>query len=398
MSMDELLDGITADELANVCGDLVRFKTVNPPGDEQPAADYALEFLRQYGFEGELVSHGENRASLIARLKGGKVPALVFNGHLDVVPVGAGRWTHDPFEGVVADGRVWGRGSADMKGGVAAMLVAAQAVATAGLSLRGDLVVTATAGEEVDMLGAQVLSARPDLGPMQAVIISEPTSNRIGLAERGVFWLEFTTRGKTAHGSTPELGNNAITLMRTLLDELDRLSIPYTPHPVLGHFTRSINTIQGGIKTNVVPDHCAVTVDMRTVPGQDHRALLRQLEDLIADLTHKVPDFQASVRLISDLPAVETSPDEPVVQRFRDVMTQVTGRPPEPQVVRFATEAAIFVPALHVPTIICGPGNADLAHQPDEYIEIDKMVEAARMYALAAAQLLAGEPQAMAYE
>ena len=390
MNVDTLLDRITADEVVHVCRDLVRFRTVNPPGDEQPAADYALAFLRQTGFEGDLVPHGENRASLIARLKGKReIPALVFNGHLDVVPVGAGRWRHDPFEGVVAEGKVWGRGSADMKGGVAAMLVAAQAVATSGLNLRGDLVFVATAGEEVDMLGARVIAARPDLGLLQAVIISEPTSNRIGLAERGVFWLEFTTHGKTAHGSTPELGNNAITLMRTLLDELDRLSIPYTPHPVLGHFTRSINTIQGGIQTNVVPDHCAVTVDMRTVPGQDHRALLRQLEDLIADLTHKALNFQASVRLVSDLPAVETPPDEPVIQRFRDVMLQVTGKPPEPQVVRFATEAAIFVPALSVPTIICGPGNADLAHQPDEYIEIDKMVEAARMYALAAAQLLA---------
>jgi len=388
--LDKLLERITADEVENVCCDLVRFQTVNPPGDELPAAEYVLAYLRQFGFEGELVPHGPNRASAYARLKGsGDLPALVFNGHIDVVPVGAGQWKHAPFDGVVRDGKVWGRGSADMKGGVAAMLVAAKAVATPGLSFRGDLVMTATAGEEVDMLGAQVLAARPDIKSCQAVIISEPTSNRIGLAERGVFWAEFTTQGKTAHGSTPELGHNAITLMRLLLDELDRLSIPYAPHPVLGHFTRSVNTIQGGVKTNVVPDYCSVTVDMRTVPGQDHRALLRQLQDMLSGLTQRVPIFQASVRLVSDLPAVETAPDEPVVQRFKNVMTQVTGKPPEPQVVRFATEASIFVPALHVPAIICGPGNADLAHQPDEYIEIDKMVEAARIYALAAAQLLA---------
>lgn len=389
MNVDRLMDQITADDVKKVCRDLVRFKTVNPPGDELPAAEYVLSFLRQFGFEGELVPHGPNRASALARFKGrGELPALVFNGHIDVVPVGAGQWRHPPFEGIVQDGKMWGRGTADMKGGVAAMLAAAKAAASSGLGLRGDLVVAATAGEEVDMLGATVIVARPDLGPLQAVIISEPTSNRLGLAERGVLWIELTTRGKTAHGSTPELGRNAITMMMTLLQEFDRLDIPFTPHPVLGNFTRSINTIQGGVKTNVVPDHCAVTVDMRTVPGQDHRALLRQLDDLIADLAHKMPTFQASVRLVSNLPAVETSPDEPIVQRFRDVMTQVTGRPPEPQVVRFATEAAIFVPALSVPTIICGPGNADLAHQPDEYIEIDKMVEAARMYALAAAQLL----------
>ena len=387
--MYKLFDQIDTSELTRVCRDLVRFRTINPPGDELPAAEYILAFLRQSGFEGELVPHGPNRASAFARLKGsGELPALVFNGHIDVVPVGAGEWRHAPFEGVVQDGKLWGRGSADMKGGVAAMLMAARAIATSGLNLRGDLVLAATAGEEVDMLGATVIAARPDLGLLQAIIISEPTSNRLGLAERGVFWVEFTTHGKTAHGSTPELGRNAIAMMMTLLSEFERLTIPFTPHPVLGHFTRSINTIQGGVKINVVPDRCVATVDMRTVPGQDHRAMLRQLQALIAELERHSPDFQASVRLVSDLPAVETSPDEPVVQRFAEIAAQVMGKPPEPERVRFATEACIFVPALHVPNIIFGPGDAALAHQPDEFIEIDEMVKAARVYAAVAAQLL----------
>lgn len=384
------MNPVDSSELVKVCCDLVRLKTVNPPGDELPAAEYVLSFLRALGFEGELISHGSNRASLIARLKGsGALPALVFNGHIDVVPVGAGGWTHDPFAGMAADGKVWGRGSADMKGGVAAMMAAAKAVATSAVDLGGDLVFAATAGEEVDMLGAQVIAARPDLGPLQAIIISEPTSNRIGLAERGVFWIELTTCGKTAHGSTPELGLNAITLMVTLLTELERLEIPFTPHPVLGKFTHSINTIQGGVKTNVVPDRCTVTVDMRTVPGQDHRALLRQLEGFIANLVRRVPNFKASVRVESDLPAVETLPDAPVVQRFTDIAAQVMGQPLEPENVRFATEAAIFRPALHVPTIIFGPDHAALAHQPDEHVEIDKMVQAARVYAAVAEHLLA---------
>ncbi len=380
---------IDASELTGICRDLVRFQTVNPPGDELPAAEYVLAFLRQFGFEGELVPHGPNRASALARLKGtGELPALVFNGHIDVVPVGAGEWRHTPFDGIVQDGKVWGRGSADMKGGVAAMMMAAKALATSGLNLRGDLVLAATAGEEVDMLGATVIAARPDLGPLQAVIISEPTSNRLGLAERGVFWIEFTTHGKTAHGSTPELGRNAITMMMALLSEFERLDLPFTTHPVLGNFTRSINTIEGGVKVNVVPDRCVVTVDMRTVPGQDHPAMLQQLRNLVADLKRRNPDFQASVRLVSNLPAVETSPDEPVVQRFAQVAAQVMGKPPEPERVRFATEACIFVPALHVPSIILGPGDATLAHQPDEFIEIDAMALAARVYASAAAQLL----------
>jgi succinyl-diaminopimelate desuccinylase len=220
------------------------------------------------------------------------------------------------------------------------------------------------------------------------MVISEPTLNRLGLAERGVFWPEFTTHGKTAHGSTPDLGRNAILMMVALLSELEQLPIPYTPHPTLGHFTRSIDTIQGGVKVNVVPDACTAMVDMRTVPGQDHAELLKTLEDFVAGLESRIPGFHGSVRLTNELPPVETSSDEPVVTQFRGVVKEAAGHLPEPETVRFATEAAIFVPALNIPILVYGPGDADLAHQPDEYVEVDKMVTAARVYLAAAVRML----------
>lgn len=390
MNLEHLLDQIDEHELARLCRDLVRFETVNPPGDELEAAQFVLDYLRQAGFEGRIVPNGERRGSVLARFKGsGEAPALALNGHLDVVPVGAEGWRHEPFEGVVEDGKVWGRGSADMKGGLAAMLVAARLIAQSGLKLRGDLAVFATAGEEVDMLGARSLAALPDLGALQAILISEPTLNRLGLAERGVFWPEFTTHGQTAHGSTPHLGRNAIMMMVKLLSELERLEIPYTPHAVLGDFTRSINTIQGGVKVNVVPDRATALVDMRTVPGQDHTELLHHLEAFVQDIERRVPEFSASVRLTYDLPPAETSPDEPVVGAFREAVREANGRPPDMMKVPFATEAAIFVPALGVPTLIYGPGDPALAHQPDEHIEVEKMVEAACAYMATAVRLLA---------
>jgi succinyl-diaminopimelate desuccinylase len=389
LNLDRILKQIEAIELAGVCRDLIRFKTVNPPGDELEAAQFVLDYLRQAGFEGEIVPNGERRGSVLARFKGsGESPARALNGHLDVVPVGAERWRHEPFEGVVEDGKVWGRGSADMKGGLAAMLVAARLVAQSGLKLRGDLAVFATAGEEVDMLGARSLAALPDLGPLQAILISEPTLNCLGLAERGVFWPEFTTHGQTAHGSTPHLGHNAIMMMVNLLSELERLEIPYTPHAVLGDFTRSINTIQGGVKVNVVPDQASALVDMRTVPGQDHSELLHHLEDFVQDLERRVPDLSASVRLTYDLPPAETSPEEPVVRAFQEAVQEANGHLPDAAIVRFATEAAIFVPALGVPTLIYGPGDPALAHQPDEHVQLEKMVEATRSYLAAAVRLL----------
>jgi len=386
---EELLARIQEAEVVHLCRDLVRINTVNPPGNERECAEYMANFLQGAGMSVEVLSHTPTRASVVARLKGsGQVPGLLYCGHIDVVPIGAQEWLHDPFGGEVVEGQLWGRGSSDMKGGDAAILIAASVLAAAKLPLKGDLILTFTAGEEGEQLGASAIAALPDLAPVQAVVVAEPSYNGVYVAEKGAFWLEITTHGKTAHGSTPHLGQNAIMMMVALLNELDRLPVPYQEHPLLGGFTRSINTIAGGVKTNVVPDHCAVTIDQRTVPGQDHRAILHQVEELISDLGRRLSGFRASVKVVNDRIPVATSPDEAVVQRFCDIVAEVTGERPEPRGVAYYTDAVSLIPALKAPLIICGPGDAKLAHQPNEYVETTKMVEAANIFTLAAAELL----------
>jgi succinyl-diaminopimelate desuccinylase len=389
MEKKDLLSFVKETDVVKFCQELVRIKSVNPPGDELQAAEYVASVLKKLGLEVELIKHSPTRASVLARLKSSrKKPGLLYNGHLDTVPVGAEEWIHEPFRADVAEGKIWGRGTADMKGGLAVIMVAAKALAEARVPLQGDLILAATAGEEADSLGATALAARPDLGPVQAVVIPEPSYNDLCVAEKGVFWLELTTQGKTAHGSMPEMGRNAVMMMVTLINELGKMSFPYKEHPLLGGFSQSINTIAGGVKTNVVPDYCAVTVDMRTVPGQDHRAILRQVEDLIADLSRRLPDFKALVKVTNDRAPVETSPEEPAVQSFADVVAEVAGERPVPKGVRYYTDAVAFVPVLRAPMIICGPGDAKLAHQPNEYVEVSKLVQAARIFTLAAAKLL----------
>jgi len=389
MEKKNLLSLIKEAEVVKFCQELVRIKSVNPPGDELQAAEYVASVLKKLGLEVELIKHSPTRASVLARLKSSrKKPGLLYNGHLDTVPVGAEEWIHEPFRADVAEGKIWGRGTADMKGGLAVLMVVAKVLAEARLPLQGDLIIAATAGEEVDSLGATTVAARPNLGPVQAVVIPEPSYNDIFVAEKGAFWIEITTQGKTAHGSMPEMGRNAVMMMVTLINELGKMSFPYKEHPLLGGFTQSINTIAGGVKTNVVPDYCAVTVDMRTVPGQDHRAILGQVEDLIADLSRRLPDFKALVKVTNDRAPVETSPEEPAVQSFADVVAEVAGERPVPKGVRYYTDAVAFVPVLKAPMIICGPGDAKLAHQPNEHVEISKLVQAARIYTLAAAKLL----------
>jgi succinyl-diaminopimelate desuccinylase len=389
MEKKDLLSFVKETDLVKFCQEIVRIKSVNPPGDELQAAEYVASAFKKIGLEVEVIKHSPSRASVLARLKSSrKKPALLYNGHLDTVPVGSEKWIHEPFEGVLSEGKIWGRGTADMKGGLVALMVAAKALAEARVPLQGDLIIAATAGEETDSLGATALAARSDLGPVQAVVIPEPSYNDIYVAEKGAFWLELTTQGKTAHGSMPEMGRNAIRMMMTLISELGKMSFSYREHPLLGGFTHSINTIAGGMKTNVVPDYCAVTVDMRTVPGQDHRAILKQVEDLIADLSWRIPDFKASVRVTNDRPPVETSPDEPVVRSFVDTVAEVAGEKPVPKGVCYYTDAVAFVPVLKAPMIICGPGDAKLAHQSNEHVEISKLVQAAKIFTLFAAKLL----------
>jgi succinyl-diaminopimelate desuccinylase len=383
------LNQIDETEVVGLCRDLVQFKSVNPPGDERKIAEFVAGYLREAGLVVEMVPHGPARASLVARLKGsGEKPALIYCGHQDVVPVGDEEWQHDPFGGETVDGKLWGRGSSDMKSGVAAMMIAAKLLATAGLPLTGDLVLVLTADEEVDGLGAIVLADRDDLAPAQALVIPESTSNGICVAEKGQLWLRLTTFGSATHGSTPHLGRNAITMMVALLSELDRLEIPHEPHPLLGSFTRSVGTIQGGLSTNIVPGRCVVTVDQRTVPGQDHTEAVNQVQTLANDLAQRMPGFRASVEVISDLPPVATPADDPAVQLFGAIVATVTGERPDPRGVPYATDAASLAPTVNAPLIICGPGDPNSAHQPNECVEIYRLIDATKILTLAAIDFL----------
>lgn len=345
MMMDGVLERIDEDAVVDVCRRLVQFKTVDPPGEELEIARYAATYLRDAGLEAEVMDHGSDRGSVVARLKGrAERRPVVFCGHLDVVPTGSEPWEHDPFGGALAEGRVWGRGSSDMKGGVAAMMVAAETLASAEVVLDGDLILLLTADEEVGQMGARALAARPDLEPAQAVIISEPSHNQVYVAEKGQFWVRLTTHGRIAHGSMPHLGRNAIQMMATLLVELDQLPLPGGEHPLLGTFTRSVGTIQGGESTNIVPDKCVVTLDQRLLPGQDRQGVLDQLDDLVAKLEERRLGFSASVETISYLPPVETSPDHPVVRTFCQVVEEVTGTTPQPGGVSYGTDGAVLAP------------------------------------------------------
>jgi succinyl-diaminopimelate desuccinylase len=362
---------IDPDAAVRLLRECVRLPTVNPPGDEKIAADWLAGLLEQRGFSPRVDDLGDNRANVTAVLQGtGEKPALVFNGHLDVVPVGETPWTHDPFAGVQVDGRLYGRGSSDMKSGLMAMVMAADALQRGGARLKGDLILSGVADEETGALGAKSWVQAGGLQGVGAIVIGEPTNLEVYIAEKGACWLEVITYGKTAHGSMPDLGINAVMHMTAALQALARLSLPFQPHPLFDKPTMNVGTISGGNKTNVVPDRCGVTIDLRTLPGMRHEDVLQEVRQTLDGLRATIPTFTYEMRVIAERAPVASDPQAPIVETALAIL-KAQGREETPKATPgFATDASVFQPASGVPFLIFGPGIPQLAHQPNEYVEI----------------------------
>lgn len=380
-SQEHLTTISSENDVVSLCQDIVRINTINPPGNEAELAKYCLVFLKNLGFDVQYINHSESRASVLACLKGnGKTKGVMICAHMDTVPLGESAWQHDALSGEISNGKIWGRGASDMKGGLAAILAAAKELVESGLKLNGDLWIGLTAGEEVDFLGAGELAKHNEMLPLQVLLIPEPSSNEIFLAQKGALWLEVIIEGKTAHGSMPDLGINAVEIMADFIACMKQLEFPYQPHPLLDRYTAAVTTIQGGFKVNVVPDQCSVTIDIRTVPGQNHANMLNQVRGLLNTFKKDYPGLKTWVKVMKDYPAVVTDPDDPAVLTMLKTAGIVAGHDVPIKGVRYFTDSAVLAPAYNVPVIICGPGHADLAHQPDEYVEIGLLRKAVEIY------------------
>ena len=354
---------------------LVRAETVNPPGDELAAAALLAPRLEAAGFSTELHELAPGRPSLIARLAGGgDRPALCLTGHLDVVAVGGAAWSREPFGGELAEGRLHGRGSSDMKGGVAAIVVAAERLAgSIGARAGAGLELVFTAGEETGCEGAARLADAGLLERAGAIVVAEPTSNQPCVAQKGVLWLEAEATGRSAHGSAPELGENAIYAMAEAIGRLRRFPIGDFHHPLLGRATLSVGTFHAGQNVNSVPDRALAGIDIRTVSGVDHERLRAELERCVGELVELTP--------MLSLAPVETDPDDSWVLEVLEALTPILGERPQPGALRPFTDAAVLKDAYGgPPTIICGPGEPGQAHQTDEWCSLARIEQAVEIY------------------
>lgn len=371
---------ISFEEVTDLLQKLVRINTSNPPGQEEPAAQLLADFMEGAGFEVGLQRFAPGRANLIARWRGtGQRPALMLNGHLDTVLATEGDWKYPPHSATIDGGTLYGRGALDMKGGVTAMVMGCVALARAGVKLAGDVVFAGTAGEEVDCRGAREL-VNEDLGAIGGLVVGEPTRLEVVSAHRGALWLEITTTGKAAHGSMPDQGYNAILAMHRVIDCLLGYRSNCVPHPLLAPPTMNLGTIEGGVKTNIVADRCTLTVDLRTVPGQEHASVVQDIQGIVDSLGKDDPAFRASVRVANDRPAVETPTEDRLIQDALDVGGELFHHSLTPIGKGYYTDASVLTPGLDVPTLIFGPGDERLAHQVNERIELKDVHLAARFY------------------
>jgi succinyl-diaminopimelate desuccinylase len=336
--------------------ELVRTETINPPGNESRAADLVGARLEDAGLDVRRHPLAEGRDSLVAHLPGsGERPALCLTAHLDTVPLGRARWEHEPLAAVVDDGRVYGRGTSDMKGGLAALVTAVERVAALGRGEAG-LELVLCAGEETGCEGALSLAGGGALGEVGAVLVAEPTSNYPCVAHKGVVWIDASTSGRSAHGSMPHLGDNAIYKLARAIGRLEGFDFGGPSHELLGSPTLSVGTVAGGVNINSVADGATAGIDVRLVPGLDGDEVIARLGDLLGD--------EVRLERRVDLPPVATDPGDEWVAEVFAVMEPLIGERPEPRGLAYFTDASALTPAYGTPpTVICGPGDADQAHR-----------------------------------
>jgi succinyl-diaminopimelate desuccinylase len=405
-----------ADEMVDWLRSLVRIPTINPPGENyKDCARFVGDKLKEFGYEvnfieaeGRLECSPEHpRVNVIGHLNGSRFhPALHFNGHIDVVPPGAG-WTIDPFAAVIRDGRVYGRGVTDQKAGIAASLFAVEAIRRAGFKLEGSIEQSATVDEESGgFAGVGYLAEhgyfRADL--IDYVIITEPLDyDRICLGHRGVYWFEVLMRGRIAHGGMPFLGVSAIDRMARLIERVERQLKPRlaerrTRMPIEPEGARSatinVNAILGGQdpdapQTPCVADVCRAVFDRRFLLEEKLDDAREEFLELIEQLRADDQELQYELKDLMIVHPTMTEPDAPLVKTMREAVKQATGRE-APLIASPGTyDQKHFSRIAGIKQCIAyGPGILKLAHQPDEYCEIEHLVTACKAMAVGAFRLL----------
>jgi succinyl-diaminopimelate desuccinylase len=393
--------------------DLISVPTINPPGENyERCADVFVEKLRSIGVKAKKVQvpkseiselsseeQQHSRVNVVAELQGrSKKPDLHLTGHFDVVPA-HGSWKTPPFTPSIKDGKMFGRGTSDMKGSLAAMVIAMQALVELDLPLSGTLSFSAVVDEETDgTAGTGYLLKEKHIAP-DYCIVGEPSGiDTIWNAHKGSLWMEIKTKGRGAHGSTPWLGINAFEKAMGVIERINsqlvskefkkKRSIFPTNDPLGVHPTLTIGgRIRTGSSINIVPNECSISLDRRVIPEETIEEAKNEILDIIADFKAEDPNFDAELIVVSGYDAVSTPTDSQVCQSVINAVKAVIGKQPDVHMCLASFDMRFFVTA-GIPSVNYGVGDISLAHTPNEYLKLDDLSIASQVYILSAIDLL----------
>lgn len=358
---------------------MIAANSESPPGREREVADVIIEHMDAYGISHTSIGPHE-RPNLVFSTGEDTRGRLVLHGHMDTVPVGGrSQWSVDPLAGSIVDGRLYGRGSCDMKGPLATL--AETMIRYKEKDHRMPLLLLCTSDEESGCSGAERVADSGILAGVNYGVCAEPTGLEVLVGEKGMLWTKVVARGKAAHGSRPHEGVNAIQLCMRAVEQLLNHDYPYEADELMGEMTTDVGMIKGGIKINVVPDCCEAYLDMRTVKGQDLDSLILEMSGVLEE--HKLSD-RVKIEYIHGKAAVVTPKNATIVDVAVDAVERVTGQRPSISAATFGTDCSVLQPRIGIQNVICGPGSIEQAHQIDEFISIHQLEQAVDIYSIIA--------------
>ena len=385
-----VLQLIGVEEITSLAAGLVVAPGRNPPGEEAATVEVLAQACRLRGLEPIIDEVRPGRPNLRTVLAGGDGPGLLLLGHSDVVPPGDG-WSVHPYGGLVRDGRLYGRGAADMKGGLAACLVALGAIKRSGVKLSGPVELAVTVDEEDHALGVRHYLDTGDRGDFLGCVVAEPTDLQPIIAARGDAYLAITIHGRAAHSGHPDDGVNAVYGATRVIDDLHRWhgELSRNAHPLAGPATVSVGRVDGGTGPSIVPAECTVIADRRLLPWESGPEVLDQLRDRLDRLDLPADGFEVSAELTLDMPGFETDPDSAVVAAMIAAAADAGGPSLPVGGWSAACDGGFLARDAKLPVVVYGPGSVlQQAHRADESVPLDQLVTAARSYVLTILRIL----------
>jgi succinyl-diaminopimelate desuccinylase len=403
--LEAVLNRIDREELVRLARELVRIPSVyrpeEPDGNEARVAGFVVDYLERAGFEVKTEEVAPGRPNVWSVWKGDRPgKSLLFEAHTDVVTEGnAEDWNHPPFGAERDGGRIYGRGSCDTKGNLAAAVAAVRAVKDSGVPFPGSLILCHPVDEEGMMAGIKAFIERRHADGVDAAVVCEPEENQLCIKQKGALRVEVTLRGTMAHGAMPQSGVNPLTRAARFVvavEELEREEIGrHGEDPFLGYPSLTPTILMGPDcgepQINVIPASAYVALDIRTVPDQSHRVLIARLEDIITRLASEDPDFDATLEVIEERSPTETSKDEPLVRAMARAYDNLTGEEPTYNGVPGATDGTFLHAWAGIPIVTTGAGDREIPHHVDEWVDEEELLTTCKLYAATAMYYAYGE-------